>query len=243
MPPEKINGFPTDVEAVGEITMQTFRGRYRPARGGSSVAHPRVTAGTIGCLVVRNNNHLCMLSNNHVLANSNNAKPGDPILQPGPYDGGQNPRDRVGVLEYFEKIAFGGTARNFVDAAVAWTSFRMCSPLHHCYRINTAPLAPRLLMPVRKCGRTTQHTLGLIVGLGANIRVGYGSSGVALFANQVVIMGCGGNFSAGGDSGSLIVSAGTRQPVALLFAGGGGYTIANPIGAVIREMGIRRFLN
>jgi hypothetical protein len=241
--PEEIAGVPTDVEEVGEITALSFRGRYRPAPGGSSVAHTRVTAGTLGCLVVRNNNHLCMLSNNHVLANSNNAKSGDWILQPGPADGGRDPRDRVGILEYFERIAFGGVARNYVDAAVGWTAFRLCSPRHHCYRINTRPLAPRLLMPVRKCGRTTQHTLGIILGLGANIRVGYGSAGVALFTNQVVIRGIGRDFSAPGDSGSLVVSAGSRQPTALLFAGGGGYTIANPIQAVIREMGIRRFLN
>jgi hypothetical protein len=47
-----------------------------------------------------------ILSNNHVLANSNNALVGDAILQPGAIDGGQNPADKVATLERFIKIRF-----------------------------------------------------------------------------------------------------------------------------------------
>jgi hypothetical protein len=49
-----------------------------------------------------------MLSNNHVLANSNAAEIGDPILQPGPYDGGRYPGDQIAVLEDFVRIHFPG---------------------------------------------------------------------------------------------------------------------------------------
>ena len=45
-------------------------------------------------------------------------------------------------------------------------------------------------------------------------------------------------FSAGGDSGSLIVTNGTQQPTGLLFAGSTTHTIANPIQAVLAALGV-----
>lgn len=50
-----------------------------------------------------------------------------------------------------------------------------------------------------------------------------------------------GGFSAGGDSGSLIVverGSNARQPVGLPFAGSASVTIANPIGAVLDRFGV-----
>jgi hypothetical protein len=47
-----------------------------------------------------------ILSNNHVLANSNEASPGDPILQPGPYDGGKYSDDHIADLQEFVPISF-----------------------------------------------------------------------------------------------------------------------------------------
>jgi hypothetical protein len=239
--PEEIDGYSTDVEEVGDVNALRFTGRYRPAPGGSSVGHIRVTAGTLGCLVIRNNRHICILSNNHVLANSNAARLGDAIVQPGPVDGGRDPRDRVGILEFFTPIQFGGTTANYVDAAVAWTNLRLSSPAHHCYRITPRPMNATLGMPVRKCGRTTQSTLGMVTAVNVTLRVNYGGAGIALFRNQLQIRGVGSDFSQGGDSGSIVVTAVTRQPTALLFAGGGGFTFASPIAAVIDAMGIRQF--
>jgi hypothetical protein len=46
-----------------------------------------------------------ILSNNHVIANSNTASLGDPILQPGPYDGGDL-EDAIARLYRFVKIGF-----------------------------------------------------------------------------------------------------------------------------------------
>ena len=56
------------------------------------------------------------------------------------------------------------------------------------------------------------------------------SNGAARFVNQVGSND--GSFSAGGDSGSLIVSTSNRNPVGLLFAGGSTRTYANEIGRV-----------
>ena len=50
-----------------------------------------------------------------------------------------------------------------------------------------------------------------------------------------------GSFSAGGDSGSLIVIRGgpnKLKPVGLLFAGSASATIANPIDAVLARWGL-----
>ena len=51
-----------------------------------------------------------------------------------------------------------------------------------------------------------------------------------------------GNVSAGGDSGSLIWSWDKqRNPVGLLFAGGGGFTFANKIGRVLSALDINLY--
>jgi hypothetical protein len=62
---------------VGVVDALSHRFRIRPAPGGVSVGHFAITAGTLGCLALGlnppRNNRLMVLSNNHVLANSNNA--------------------------------------------------------------------------------------------------------------------------------------------------------------------------
>jgi hypothetical protein len=81
--------------------------RLRPARPGSSIGHLDITAGTFGCVVMRNGLKF-ILSNNHVLANSNQAKLGEAILQPGPLDGGTLSNDRLATLVEFVPLAFEG---------------------------------------------------------------------------------------------------------------------------------------
>jgi hypothetical protein len=96
-----------------------------------------------------------------------------------------------------------------------------------------------LNMFVCKCGRTTQFTRGRITDCNATVRVGYGTAGTAIFQNQIIIQSLTSNpFSAGGDSGSLIVTDRTKQPAGLLFAGSATHTIANPISAVLAALGI-----
>ena len=72
--------------------------------------------------------------------------------------------------------------------------------------------------------------------VGATVNVGYGS-GVARFIDQIVVVG--GGFSAGGDSGSLVVTQkGGNKPVGLLFAGSANSTIINPIGPILTAFGV-----
>jgi hypothetical protein len=106
MVPATVNNISTDVVETGPIrALQSHTAKYRPAPGGVSIGHRDITAGTLGCLV-RKSGQILILSNNHVLANSNEASPGDPILQPGPYDGGKYPDDHIANLEEFIPISF-----------------------------------------------------------------------------------------------------------------------------------------
>ena len=111
--PRAFDGVRTDVVETGrfralellETVAMDHTRRMRPAPGGVSIAHAKVTAGTLGILAHRRSGEAVILSNNHVLANSNDARPGDAILQPGPYDGGR-PQDAVASLAQFVPIQF-----------------------------------------------------------------------------------------------------------------------------------------
>ena len=117
----------TDVIEVGEIKalVGEHEDEHRPLVPGTSVGHFRITAGTLG-LVVQKNGVPYILSNNHVLANTNAAKVGDPIYQPGPIDGGQG-KHEVGVLAKFVPISF--TEDNTVDAALASITLELEPPV------------------------------------------------------------------------------------------------------------------
>jgi len=106
--PKEIEGVVLDVIQVG--TVRAFAGptdKWRPAPGGVSIGHYKITAGTLGVVVKsRTTGKRMILSNNHVLANSNDAAAGDEILQPGPYDGGTVEQDVIARLDRFVPIQF-----------------------------------------------------------------------------------------------------------------------------------------
>ncbi|MGE5542691.1 MAG: hypothetical protein ACM3WT_06615, partial [Bacillota bacterium] len=107
--PRRIGEVCTDVIEVGDLALLDRTSRLRPAVPGSSIGHPKVTAGTFGAVVRdKESGKPLILSNNHVLANitdgrDGRARIGDEILQPGRYDGGR-PDDVVGYLERFVPI-------------------------------------------------------------------------------------------------------------------------------------------
>ncbi|GAI77722.1 unnamed protein product, partial [marine sediment metagenome] len=117
--PARVNGLITDVIETHEIKFRTLdrTAKWRPAPGGVSIAHKDTTAGTLGSLV-RKNGELMILSNNHVLANVNQAQIGDPILQPGPYDGGTVENDEIAKLHDFVGIEMLGLSQCPVSGAI-----------------------------------------------------------------------------------------------------------------------------
>ncbi|HHX88134.1 MAG TPA: hypothetical protein GX693_08180 [Firmicutes bacterium] len=153
--PRSVQGSIIDVVEIGEVkllsenegeegnTWLTNRlGRLRPAPGGVSVGHLRVTAGTLGAVVKDYaSGARLMLSNNHVLANSTSgedgrAVTGDPVLQPGSFDGGRYPDDIIGQLERFVPL-YRTQQRSECQVANYWEGVanRMLSVLFPRYSI------------------------------------------------------------------------------------------------------------
>lgn len=243
--PAKIENIPVILEVSGEV--KALQGgvdptaRFpRPVPIGVSTGHPAITAGTIGCRVTKNG-QVYALSNNHVYADENQASIGDDVIQPGTYDGGALPNDKIGDLSDFQPIVFSTSASNTIDAAIALSSTSLlgrATPSNGYGTPRSSPVSASVNLRVKKYGRTTGQTTAKVYAVNTTVNVGY-SSGTARFVGQVAIRG--GGFSAGGDSGSLIVVNGgsnDRRPVALLFAGGGSYTFANPISTVLSRFGV-----
>lgn len=216
--------------------IETLRTRIRPVRPGYSVGHPQVTAGTIGAGVYDLNNTVpgvpskyYILSNNHVIANSNDAMPGDPITQPGRVDGGTVPRDVIGRLDRFIPIKFIEPGEeppcNYVDAAVAEVPFHLIDrDIYWSGYPASLFKAAEPGMLVKKTGRTTNFTTGRVQAINTTVNVNYGQGRIARFCRQIITT----DMSAGGDSGSLVLDF-ENNPVGLLFAGSSTVTILNPI--------------
>ncbi len=229
--PEKIGRYKTDIIETGQIFAQSdvrLRTKVRPLEGGYSVGHFKITAGTAGVCVtdlepkIGIPKRYYILSNNHVLANSNNANIGDPIWQPGPVDGG-NPKCTIAHLARFIPIDFRGKC-NYVDAALAEGDLKNLDREIYWNGYVDGIVTPKVGMVVKKTGRTTGNTKGRILAVNATVNVNYGRAGVAKFCRQFVT----GPMSAGGDSGSLVLDE-DNNAVGLLFAGSDQITICNDI--------------
>lgn len=103
--PTAIDSILTDV-VESKIIKALHTQRHRPVLGGVSGGHRDVT-GTLGG-PANKGTETYILSNNHVLALSNEAEIGDPIIQPGSHDGGEYPRDHIADLAAFVPINMGG---------------------------------------------------------------------------------------------------------------------------------------
>jgi hypothetical protein len=246
--PASLDGVPVDVEVTGKIFARAATtDRFRPAPAGVSVGHPLITAGTLGARV-KNASGVYILSNNHVLAGGaiDDSELGAHVLQPGPYDGGADPDDWMATVADYVPLnvcfLFVTTCDNTMDAAIARvTNADDVVPQTFCgWTPSATTLTAVLGMTVKKCGRTTVETSGTIDAVNVTLeQVCYDPSCLiwARFTDQIS-MGPDA-FSAGGDSGSLIVTNdGSANPVALLFAGGEGHTFAHPIASVLTALGV-----
>jgi len=195
-------------------------------------------SGTLGSLLHAGTTQY-ILSNNHILARQDQATPGEDISQPGLIDNGCRPATIV--ADFTRAVKLG----NNVDCAIAQVkpgTMDSTGFIQGIGTISSVVKAPSVGLAVEKSGRTTGTTTGTIgsiktsVNVQYQIRCGQGKKYVISYTNQVVINSS--SFSAGGDSGSLIVSNNScHQPVALLFAGSSSTTIGNPIGEVLSKLG------
>lgn len=225
--------------ADGGANHQVPNTRYGVSGGNiNDVTKRFCCSGTLGALVQAGANKY-ILSNNHVLARSDQAAPGEDVSQPGRID--NNCQVPPIVADFTVAPVLGSN----VDAAIAQLrpgTMNTTGEIEDIGIPSSVVKAPAVGLAVAKSGRTTGFTTGTIGSINTSVNVQYqrgcgqGKKFVVSFTNQVVINSA--TFSAGGDSGSLIVSNNNcRQPVALLFAGSSTSTIGNPIAEVLFKVG------
>jgi hypothetical protein len=203
--------------------------------------------GTLGALVEDEQKKQYILSNNHVLAESDQGHVGDTIDQPGLIDGACTPLSRqgstlkpVGTLEYFVPLA---STQTNVDAALALASPGAVDPSGSILGLgmpgkdavlSAAPPmagggetlnASNLGMNVAKSGRTTGLTCSSVDAVALTVKVDYYKDCAETqpyytktFRDQIGIGGT--HFTDSGDSGALVLDASNAQAVGLYFAGG-----------------------
>jgi len=250
----KIYALPKPEGKPGGGTTIDPKARFdRPVPIGVSTGHPDITAGTIGCRVKDASGAVYALSNNHVYANENTAGIGDNVLQPGPYDGGKDPDDAIGTLFDFGWITFYNADNppipiptNTIDAAIAaiikdsdTPRVGKATPSNGYGTPKSTTASAYVNMQVQKYGRTTVLTKGKVYATNATVDVGYGFGRTARFVNQIWVYSSRA-FIQGGDSGSLLVTNASKNPVGLLFAGdpSGQWAVANRIDLVLSAFGV-----
>lgn len=261
---------PVDVIEVGKLVAQAYTGKYRPAPGGVSIGHYKITAGTLGSLVYdKISGEPLILSNNHVLANMNDAYLGDSILQPGTYDKGTS-ADQIATLHGFVPIDFGesagecplaeGYARatNFLTGllgsqhkvrivkedtqAINYVDCALAKP------INNNDVSKNIL-EIGEVTDTEDYYLGMAVQKTG--RTTGHTTGTITAVNATVSVSYGGSklarfedqivsgYMSEGGDSGSLLVSMNGKAVGLLFAGSSQATIYNPIARVIEQLKIR----
>jgi len=203
--------------------------------------------GTLGSLIEDGSGREYLLSNNHVLARSDQATVGDAIVQPGLIDNncvpfGDGPGTAsIGSLTSWLPLS---SATTNADAAIAQVTAGAVDATGGILELGTrqadgtlAAAPPgisstggkgetaSLSLTVAKSGRTTGLTCAAISALDLDVNVDYYTDCAETkpyvtktFTNQLAITG--NQFSDAGDSGSLVVDTVNAEPVGLFFAGG-----------------------
>ncbi len=271
--PQRLDDLRTDVVETG--VLRAFpegvlepgpRDRWRPVvPPGVSVGHYMITAGTFGCLVHRGP-ELFLLSNNHVLANTNDCADWDPILQPGPADAG-GPDDRIARLARYVPLVFESEPADCEIADIVVRLLNVIGGLlgsHHrvtatktsrgTNRVDAAlarPLSPNLVTPeILKIGTPIGAGSG---SLGTQVQkfgrtTGYTRGTITQIDATLRVDYHGlkalftgqlvtSSISRGGDSGSVVLDM-DRRAVGLLFAGSPVATILNPMDEVLAALDV-----
>ncbi len=254
LPPE-IDGVKTDViertfelhqfsnrKKLDEHELMADTGTYDPLKGGISIGPCRaidgfVYTGTLGAIVKdkQTGKHMA-LSNFHVMCVDDGWAAGDKMTQPSRVDTGSCPGGVIGELQR-------AVLSSSVDGAVCslTSSRKTACEIHELGKVagtNSATIG----MKVRKGGRTTGLTHGIVEGIALSVKVDYGDGiGEKILTNQIDIAPDTSKnpaFGQKGDSGSVVVDE-NRKVVGLYFAGASdGTGVANPISAVLSALDI-----
>jgi hypothetical protein len=212
---------PTDViETPRPAPEQDPETRIRPVPGGVSFGISGSTGTLGGWVWDRTDDTIVAVSNNHVLGNAIGAD----TLQQGTADGGSLPGDKIGDVK--RSIARVAPGTNLVDCAIsdvddaADVELEVLEIGPAVYEVDI----PELDMLVEKFGQTTGHTFGVITDVDLETTSTEGFS----FDDQlrIVPVDPSDDWSAGGDSGSLVFSqtpaSGDIKPAVGLHWGGSG---------------------
>jgi hypothetical protein len=228
----------------------------------SSTTSAMCCGGTLGALVSRGGNQY-ILGNSHVLARDDSASIGESIIQPGLIDSSCSAATAMTVanLSQFVNLENPRWGAPLVDAGLAQVVSGKVDPLGTILELggNTNGNLPADGPPhggvgvtpaeaissvhnglVAKSGRSTGLTCSSIQAINVTAVVQYrkgcgtGATFTGTFSNLVDIHD--GAFSAEGDSGSLIVTRDTADPVALLLASSDTDTLGNSIPDVLSAL-------
>lgn len=222
----------------------------------SSTSSTTITCcgGTLGSLVTRGGTQY-LLSNNHVLARSDAAAVNELISQPGLIDANCSTTSVTTVAKLSEFFNLQGTVNPKIDAAIAQVVLGAVDPAGDILYLGATTDANGVPIPaqphggsgvtvavgrgVAKSGRSTGLTCSTVMAVNTSVTVSYSQKCApnapadfsVSYVNQVDVAG--GSFSAEGDSGALIVTQDSADPVALLFAGSDTDTVGNPVSDVL----------
>ena len=217
--------------------------------------------GTLGALLARGGKQY-VLSTSHVLARTDTGVVGDAIIQPGLLDSSCSltATTPVATLSQFINLESSSGA-SLQDAALAAVSAgkvatsgaisQLGASTNDGQPTDGAPhagvgVAPSLYeadgvtrLKVAKSGRATGLTCSSVSAINVTASVTYqkgcdGTEFQQTFSDLIVVEG--GDFSAQGDSGALIVTQGSGDPLALLVASSDGATLGSPVSDVLSAL-------
>ena len=243
-----------NAQQSGAIELGTSGGNANDSSTNTTAHTITCCGGTLGSLVTRGGTQY-ILGNTHVLARGDLAQIGELIIQPGLVDTGTcttSGTRTVANLSAFYNLETGTGTK--IDAAIAQVVAGNVDPSGNILYLGAtadtsgvpmpgaphagAGVAATVGMPVAKSGRSTGLTCSTVMAVALDVKAVQYQKGCGTDTNFTVnytkqVDVAGGSFSAGGDSGALIVSQSSADPVALLYAGSDTDTVGNPVGDVL----------
>jgi hypothetical protein len=241
-----------DVEVMGKVMQSSGRADLPQAQTtlalGTSVGHFTGGDGSLGFFAVqRSTGRLGLVSCNHALALADQGADGDDVISPSGSNGGRTPRNRVATLDgRYPRL--GGPGQKLTDCAFAILDEGIPYDASRVEggRLIGVPASVVEQLEVTKIGWVTNARTGVVAKIEVdNVPVRYGE--VKAFFHDVIQIGSTSSvrFAARGDSGALVYTTSTFQPVGLLFAAsdaGGpynaGWAWAHPIEHVTRALDV-----
>jgi hypothetical protein len=249
------SGLNNQAAQTGAVQMGTSGGNNNDVDTDSNGNIIDCAGGTLGALVRDQSSNLYILSNNHVLAESDQATVGDTIIQPGLVDtgctqlaSGVTGIRAIGTLQYWPALlnasvnvdaALASTTSASVDSSGAILSLGAAgggtNPIGAAAPAGgtgeTLSAADINNIHVAKSGRTTGLTCSTVDVINASVKISYykDAAETQFYTAKTFTnqIGIPGNyFSDTGDSGSLIVDTANAQPVGLFYAGSAGTSTA-----------------